>query len=185
MLISLAVLLPSSNHFSINSSVLYIHTIRTYVYKFFSFLFFWTFIPLSFSRSSVQSWVKLVIMDIRVLLIRFSKASIEEFEIKHGFYYILFEHTLYQIDVPFSSWFALSFFKLSWNLYNKISHLKVCNSVPFSTFMMLYNYHFWFQNVFITFRENSVPIKQSFPIPYPKLFATNNLLCLYGFTYFG
>lgn len=49
-------------------------------------------------------------MDIRVLLIRFSKASIEEFEIKHGFYYILFEHTLYQIDVPFSSWFALSFF---------------------------------------------------------------------------
>ena len=49
-------------------------------------------------------------MDILVLLIRFSKASIEDFEIKHGFYCVLCEQTFYQIDVPFSSWFAFKFF---------------------------------------------------------------------------
>lgn len=185
MLVSLAVLLPSSHHFSINSPVLYIPTIRTSVCKFFSFLFFLTFYTFVFFQIFSTKLSKIGDNGHPCLINQILKGK--HWRVWNQAWFLLYSFWAHLVsnDVPFSSRFALSFFKLSWNLYNKISHLKVCNSVPFSTFMMLYNYHFWFQNVFITFKENSVPIKQSFPIPYPKLFATNNLLCLYGFTYFG
>ena len=65
-----------------------------------------------------------------------------------------------------------------------INHVNRCSSVALSTFTVLFNCHLYLvPKHFITLKENSAPIQQSLPIPYPQPLAPS-LLCLYGFTYF-
>lgn len=64
---------------------------------------------------------------------------------------------------------------------HKINHFKMYNSVAFSTFKMLFNYHFYeVPKHFHHPERNPAPIKQSLSIPFsPQPQANTNLLSFF------